>query len=105
MALSVSASSASRRLGAVVAADQYLGREAGGRLEPVREARGERIEFGAGGAHEDGEARQAGIAVEQRHRQPELRQTANGHRIGNELDADLAALMVPGKAREAVGRV
>ncbi len=99
---SVGARSYEQTVGAGVAADQHLVGEAGRRFEPLLEARGERVKFGARGADEDGEARKAVVAIEQRGRHPQLRQAADGHRIAEKIDADLAAAMIAGKAREMV---
>ena len=38
-----------------------------------------------------------------RRRHPQLRQPADGHRIAEKIDANLAAVVAAGKARETVG--
>ncbi|MEI9900074.1 MAG: hypothetical protein WDN31_07990 [Hyphomicrobium sp.] len=91
-----------QRLGAVVPADEDFGGKPGRRLEAVLEARDERIELRPAVPDENRQTRQPRIAVEQRRRQPQLRQAAHGHGVEHQIDMDAAPVMRAGKLRKAV---
>ena len=61
------------------------------------------VRGGARRAHENGEAGEMGIFVEQRRRHPQLWQPADRHRIANQIDADLVAVVAAGEAGKLVG--